>query len=574
MHCVVDVETDSLTPSTIHCIVVKNIDTAEVSVFRESECFTHWPSFSRNISKYIMHNGVSFDAPVLNRLTGTRIRVEDIEDTLLMSEMADPRRNNGHSLEAWGLSLGYPKLEFSDWSSCTDEMVDYCKRDVDLTEKVYRRLEKELKDFSSGSIRMEHLIRYVINMQQKNGFTLDIKKAMNLKASLADAASKLEEEVTNTFYPLPAFVKEVLPKIKAEGTLSKVGLGHLGDDWELAWGPHSVVKFDTFNLSSRQQIVRHLQHRGWKPTTFTEKGSPQIDETVLKGVEIKEAQMIARYLLLQKRISQIKQWIDYYQDDGKVHGKVLTLKAITGRMAHHAPNMAQIPSARSEYGEECRQCWTASGDDRLLVGCDASSLELRAMAHYMGDEKFSHEVVNGDIHTANQKAAGLSTRDQAKTFIYAFIYGAGPAKIGSIVGGSARDGQRLIDQFLANVPALKRLRHHVDIAAKRGQLQGLDGRMLKVQSQHAALNLLIQGAGAVICKQWLLDIIALTRSEGLDAKLVASIHDEYQFDVKKEHAELFGKLTQRAMKQTQKTLGLRCQLDSEYKVGKTWAETH
>ena len=575
MKYAVDIEADSLTPSTIHCIVAKNMDTGSVHVFREGQCFNEWPSFAKqNIKKFVMHNGISFDAPVMNRLTGTRISVNQIEDTLILSQITNPMRDNGHSLDAWGRVLNFPKQEFNDWSRCTDQMVEYCKNDVELTARVYATLQKDLKDFSDESIRMEHTIRFLIDRQEKNGFTLDIQKAISLMNKLSDMAGQIEQEVKQAFYPLPTFIREVEPKVKQDGSYSKVGLKHLGDDWTVCGGSHSVIDFPEFNLASRQQIVKHLQHRGWKPKTFTEKGHAIVDEGVLKDVDIPEAKLIARYLLLQKRVSQIKQWIDHYADDGKVHGRVLTLKTISGRMAHHSPNMAQVPAVYSEFGKECRACWTASSSDRVLVGCDASSLELRGLAHYLKDDKFINEVVNGDIHTANQKAAGLATRDQAKTFIYAFIYGAGAAKIGSVVGGTARDGQRLIDQFLTNVPALKSLRQRVELSAARGYIPGLDGRRLKVRSVHSALNLLIQGAGAVICKQWLVHIMQLIKEEDIDAYLVASIHDEYQFDVKRDQADRFGELTKKAMKMSEKTLKVRCPLDSEYKIGNNWAETH
>jgi DNA polymerase I len=575
MKHVVDIEADSLQPSTIHCIVAKNVETGKVYTFRERECINNWPSFSKqNITSYVMHNGISFDAPALNRLTGTRISVDQIEDTMIMSQITNPMRDNGHSLDAWGQTLGFPKTEFNDWSHCSDEMVKYCINDVELTARVYATLKNELRNFSDESVRMEHTIRFLIDRQQKNGFTLDMPKAMALMSRLSDMAGEIELQVQEAFYPLPTFIKEVSPKIKKDGSMSKVGLSHLGDDWPCASGEHSVVDFPQFNLASRQQIVRHLQHRGWKPTKFTEKGHAIVDEGVLKHVDIPEAQLIARYLLLQKRVSQIKQWIDYYDDDGRVHGRVLTLKAVSGRMAHHAPNMAQVPASYSEFGKECRECWIASAPDRVLVGCDASSLELRGLAHYLNDKAFINEVVNGDIHTANQNAAGLETRDQAKTFIYAFIYGAGAAKIGSVVGGTAKDGQRLIDQFLSNVPALKTLRQRVEQAAQRGYVPGLDGRRLKVRSAHSALNLLIQGAGAVICKQWLIQIVKMAKQEKLDANLVASIHDEYQFDVKREHAERFGEITKKAMKETEKILKVCCPLDSEYKIGRNWSETH
>jgi DNA polymerase I-like protein with 3'-5' exonuclease and polymerase domains len=192
----------------------------------------------------------------------------------------------------------------------------------------------------------------------------------------------------------------------------------------------------------------------------------------------------------------------------------------------------------------------------------------------MNDPAYIKEVVDGDIHTVNQKAAGLETRDQAKTFIYAFIYGAGPAKIGLISGGDAKEGQKLIDSFLHNIPALKTLRSRVDKAAQRGYLVGLDKRKLFIRNKHAATNLLLQGAGAIICKQWLVEIEKLIRQHKLDVKLVASVHDEYQFECNKLQAKQFGDLTKQAMKETERVLHLKCPLDSEYKIGGDWSQTH
>jgi DNA polymerase I-like protein with 3'-5' exonuclease and polymerase domains len=288
-----------------------------------------------------------------------------------------------------------------------------------------------------------------------------------------------------------------------------------------------------------------------------------------------EAKMFSRYLLLQKRVSQIKSWIESCQDDGKVHGRVMTLKTITGRMAHNSPNLAQVPAIYSPYGKECRECWTVSDPSNYtLVGTDASGLELRCLAHYMNDSNFTNELLNGDIHTANMNMAGLTDRDQAKTFIYAFLYGAGPAKIGKVVGGDAKQGQILVNRFLTNMPALKSLRNKVQEAGEQGYIKGLDGRVFQVRSPHSALNTLLQGAGAIVCKQWLVSMISMIRDSGIDAKLVASIHDEYQFEVKSTDVFKFGQITKEAMTKTQKELDVHCQLDSEWKQGLTWAETH
>ena len=278
---------------------------------------------------------------------------------------------------------------------------------------------------------------------------------------------------------------------------------------------------------------------GWKPKKHTDKGNVIVNEEVLDGINLPEAKKISRYLLLQKRIAQIKSWIEACDDkDNRVHGKVLTLKTVTGRMAHHSPNMAQIPAVRSPYGKECRECWTVENPyTHSIVGTDASGLELRCLAHLMNDANFTDEVLTGDIHTANMKMAGLTDRDQAKTFIYAFMYGAGASKIGKIVGKGSKEGQQLIDRFLSNMPALKRVRDGVTKAGMRGKIKGIDGRLLHVRSPHASLNTLLQGAGAVVCKLWLVNMNKRIQSTGVDAKLVASIHDEYQYEVAKKDVQ-------------------------------------
>ena len=196
------------------------------------------------------------------------------------------------------------------------------------------------------------------------------------------------------------------------------------------------------------------------------------------------------------------------------------------------------------------------------------------LAHYMGDKEYTNEILNGDIHTANQTAAGLSERSQAKTFIYAFLYGAGDAKIGSIVGGSAKDGRALKQRFLGNTPALEHLRDRVTRACSRGYLIGLDGRKLWVRSEHSALNTLLQASGAVVMKKALVLLDDAAKELGFDYKFLGNIHDEIQTEVDEQQAEDFGKLAVSCIVQAGQQFGLRCPLDGEYKIGDNWSETH
>ena len=544
MRAVVDIEADSLNPTKVHCVVAKDVDTGKVYPFPPNllHGFRDW---SLGVKQFIMHNGISFDAPVLNRLLGTNIKPHQIVDTLILSQLLNPIRDNGHSLEAWGNRLAMPKGDVDTFEVYTPDMLEYCKQDVNITHKLFEVLQKEGRGFSKSSVYLEHQVRLIIDQQEKNGFYLDMQKAMSLYNKLRDEANELEKWAVTNFDPTVVELK-------------------------------TKTKYIPFNIGSRQQIAERLMELGWKPKQHTDKGNIIINEAVLDTIELPEAKKFSRFFLLQKRIAQIKSWIEACDDtDGRVHGRVMTLKTITGRMSHHSPNMAQIPAVRSPYGKECRDCWTVNNPyTHSIVGTDASGLELRCLAHLMNDATFTDILLTGDIHTHNMQMAGLTNRDQAKTFIYAFMYGAGASKIGQIVGAGAKEGQQLINKFLSSMPALKRVRDSVTKAANKGMIKGIDGRLLHIRSPHSALNTLIQGAGAVVCKVWLINMIKRIRRTGVDAKLVASIHDEYQFEVLNKDVKRFGQLTKDAMKDTEKQLHMKCPLDNEWKVGRTWAQTH
>ena len=543
MRAIVDIETDSLDATKVHCIVAKDVDSGRVYPF-PPDMIHGFRDWSRGVKQFIMHNGLSFDAPVCNRLLGTNIKPSQIVDTLVLSQLFNPIRE-GHSLKAWGDRLGFPKGDVETFEVYTPDMLEYCKQDVNITHKLFQILQSEGKGFSRSSIRLEHNVRVIIDQQEKNGFAMDMRKAMGLYNKLKDEANGLEKWAVTTFDPTVVELK-------------------------------TKTKYIPFNIGSRQQIASRLIELGWKPKQHTDKGNIIINEAVLDKIDMPEAKKFSRFFLLQKRIAQIKSWIEACDDrDGRVHGRVMTLKTITGRMSHHSPNMAQIPAVRSPYGKECRDCWTVDNPyTHSIVGTDASGLELRCLAHLMNDTTFTDILLTGDIHTHNMQMAGLTDRDQAKTFIYAFMYGAGASKIGQIVGAGAKEGQILINKFLNSMPALKRVRDSVTKAASKKLIRGIDGRLLHIRSPHSALNTLIQGAGAIVCKLWLINMIKRINRTGVDAKLVASIHDEYQFEVLNKDINKFGQITKDAMKDTEKQLQMKCPLDSEWKVGKTWAETH
>lgn len=433
----------------------------------------------------------------------------------------------------------------------------YCRRDVEVTEKLFHALEAQLvaKKFSKESVELEHKVAAIIAKQEQNGFKLDTIYATSLLATIKGKLDSLYEEM-----------QERWPPIVVERISEKTGK-RLQD---------GVV---VFNPGSRKQIGEKLIELGWKPEKRTETGQPMVDEGVLSKIAIPEAKPIIEYLMLQKRVAQITSWLEAVGPDGRVHGKVVTNGAVTGRMTHSSPNMAQVPNAGSIYGPECRECWTVE-DGNVLVGADASGLELRMLAHYMKDEKYVRTVCEGsskdgtDVHTVNQRAANLPTRDAAKTFIYAFLYGAGDSKIGSIVGGNARVGGKLKADFLAKTPALAKLIAKVKDVAATGAVPGLDGRKVWVRSEHAALNSLLQSAGAIVMKQALVLFHNKAFVNKWPIKLVANVHDEFQLETSEKYATIVGEAMVQSIVEAGEHFNLRCPLAGEYKIGRNWRETH
>lgn len=559
-----DIETDGLNPTRIWCACVSGDMFYDADALRDR---------LGNPQRIVMHNGLGFDVPVLERLWGIDFTGHEIVDTLVLSRLYNPSLEGGHSLRAWGERLGFPKGDHEDWTKLSDEMVSYCKQDVEVTEKLYLRLTEELSPFGTDSIILEHEVQKAIVEQQQNGWMLDERKSMHLLSELTERRREIEDEVRQRFIPLPVPGREVVPKVTKTGARAKTGLKAFGDSYRDVGGTFTQVTFPEFNLGSRKQIGTYLQRFGWKPLELTPSGQPKVDETILRQVNIPEAQLIADYLLVQKRIAQVESWVDAVESDGRVHGRVNAIGAITGRMTHNSPNMAQVPAVYSQYGKECREVWRVE-EGHSLVGVDAAGLELRMLAHYMGDPEYTEQILTGDIHTHNQEAAGLAKRDQAKTFIYAFLYGAGDATIGAIVGGGAKAGSALKEKFLSSLPALDSLRERVERAVGRGYLRGLDGRRVWVRSSHAGLNTLLQSAGAIVMKRALAIFRQYSEKWGLEYKLLGSIHDEYQLEAPTAYADQVGYLMVECIKAAGLYYKMRCPLDGEYKIGLNWAETH
>ena len=564
MRIALDIETN-MAHDVIHLCVTQDIDTQEVRTWNNP---TGLWDYLKDATLIAAHNGISFDFPILNKLWKTKIGLKQAYDTLVVSRLIEPTRENGHSLDAWGQTLGVKKLDYkATWQwmmnrredydgECFDKPIDsllefYCKRDVGVLVFLYVHLTASIdsKGFSLDSVALEHQVAAIINKQEKNGFKLDTIHATCLLAELKGKMSAINDRMQETWppYEQERFSEKTGKQLKSE-----------------------II---TFNPASRQQVAEKLIGLGWKPTKKTEKGSVIVDESTLQGLKWPEAQMIAEYFMLQKRIAQIESWFSFLGEDGRVHGRVITNGAITGRATHSSPNMGQIPNSSSPYGKECRQCWTVE-EGMVQVGIDLSGIELRCFAHYLNDDEYTKEVVYGDVHTRNQKAFGVDSRNDAKTVLYAALYGASPAKIGTIIGANAKRGQTIIDNFERSVPAYAKLKNKVATYAAKGWLPGLDGRKLWVRSEHSALNTLLQSAGAIISKQWIVCSNRKLVEAKIPFKFIAWVHDEIQIETEPQYAEQVGLLVVESAKEAGEILKFRCPVGAEWKSGKNWYDCH
>ena len=464
----------------IHCLVINH--SGETQVYTGD-------NVKRGLQHLAMqdlivgHNCIAFDIPAIQKLYPEWKPGGLVRDSMIMARLAwsnqrerdfaiddFPKRLIGsHSLEAWGIRLGERKGSYEgDWDEVNEDLIKYCVQDTRVTRKLYLAAEKRLGDCEAVTI--EHEFGEILSQQERHGFSFNLEAASALYADLSGQRAKLKKELSTLYPPQIQYMKTPEYWLSEDGKKFRTKkLARESGYITLTRGPRRTKEV-SFNPDSRLQISRFLMEKfNWKPELFTPSGQPQVDETILKSLNLEEADKLVTYLTLSKRIGQLAEgneaWLKL-EKNSRLHGRVNGNGTVTGRCTHSRPNMSTVPAVSAPWGKECRALFQA-GSGKQLVGVDASGLELRCLAHYLAKYdkgEYADIIINGDIHTANQRAAGLESRDQAKTLIYALIYGAGPQRIGAIIGGGRREGKHLADRFLARIPAFKRLKN--DVVAK------------------------------------------------------------------------------------------------------------
>ena len=594
-----DLESDGLydDATQVYCIVCHDIVLNKIYRYGPED-ITKALEHLLSADVLIGHNIMFYDIPLLSKLHNIIFNCKVI-DTLVCTRLiwpketlleldysamrhVPPRLKGSASLKAWGYRLADNKIDFKDFSHYTEEMLEYCVQDVNVTNKLLLHIIKQ--NYPQPSLSIEHEFAYYINKQIRAGVPFDIDAALDLVDVLRTKQKRLEGELKEIFPPIK-YSEWFTPKV------NNASRGYIKDV------PFEKIRYENFNPGSRQQIVERLQRKyGWTPKRTTDKGNPVLDDDVLEQLPFPEAKQLAEYMLVKKRLGQLADgkgaWLKMVNNEsGRMHGNVITNGCITARCAHKSPNLGQVVASYSPYGKECRSLFHAPYDwDQL--GIDAKGLEIRTLAGYLAlwdDGEYASLVVNPevDIHTYNQEKFDVPTRDIAKRLLYAMLYGCGAAKAGTIIDPKEKNEEKLrvlgrnaIDGFLEGVPALRKLKDQVEeTIATRGYLIGLDKRSLYCRSAFKGLNVLLQSAGAIIMKQVVINVNRnikenLDLEYGQDWFQMLMIHDEIQIACNPKHTAAINEEALNAFPEAQQFFGFKCKIEGDSKVGSNWADTH
>lgn len=565
--CILDIEGNALSEvyvekkgkavkecTKIWCVATKDLNDSKPRLWKFDQLDT-LVTYLQKFDVLVGHNIYGYDLPVLSRLLGVQ-HPRCVVDTLVVSRLMFPDRNDhllgGNSLDNWGKFLKYPKLSYTGgWDQYSDDMGKYCLNDVLLGEIIYK-YQLPFILTNKQLVKFEHNITNILSKQIENGFGYNSEGGELLYRTLLLEKLDIEDNMRSTF------PDKVLERVSTKT------------------GKKLKNKIEVFNPGSRLQIASRLHDKyGWVAPE-TEKGNPKVDEEVLSDLKFEEATILIKYFDITKLISQLEDWNlrASISRDGRIHGGINAQGAATGRCTHNQPNIAQVSG-----DNRVRSLWYPAKSGYVQVGADLKGLELRMLAHYMSkydSGSYANILVDGDIHIHNQKAAGLLSRDLAKSFIYAYLYGASNPKLGKVLNCTVTNADKLRKRFQKEIPALGKVQDEVRFQFLKDKTVVLpDGRSIPVRKEYSALNTLLQGAGAVVSKLWMVKANDnLYKLYGDSVFQMAYIHDELQYAVPKDLADSVGNILKLSAIEAGKELQLNIQIDADYTVGNSWSETH
>jgi DNA polymerase I-like protein with 3'-5' exonuclease and polymerase domains len=615
MKLVIDIEANELYHKVTDIFIIStlNIDTGETISYSDHD--PTLPSlddafeYLTTAEQLIGHNIVRYDLPVIEKVLGWTFSLDKCYDTMIMSKLNwFPRKTTygRHSLKAWGNFLGTHKGEFNEFGKYSTEMKEYCEQDLQVTYQVYQVLEKERKSITRASahrkvtydtaIKLEHEISYWSAKQISNGWKVDKEGLWSLIEKIGEEIYEIEERVEPKLGDMEILIDKEpkTPRYTKNGNYTQATARMLSE-WKGDYVDISDAHKETppikpgeefqrkqtvkARLGNQEHLKEFLYKIGWTPDDWNWKKvggefvkvSPKLTTKSLTalgdiGVDID------MYFTLRARKSILEGWLDAIDErDDRLYGDVVDLGAASGRQTHKI--IANIPSPKAKYGKEIRELMK-SEPEKTLISADGASYQARIMAHFVGDEEFTQEILAGDIHQKNADAIGCS-RDKAKPFFFAWAFGAGGAKLGRILGVSAKEGAEAKDKFLARWPQLADLTAKVQGAAERGYIKAIDGRRLYAPEAYKAFNYLIQGTEAILMKATVVKINEQFQQDNIKANQLLFYHDECTWELEDpgqvKEAE---SIIKHWFEEAPKLYGVTIMEAGDIKSGNTYMEVH
>jgi DNA polymerase I-like protein with 3'-5' exonuclease and polymerase domains len=615
---VFDIETNGFMPEVnkIWMLVLVNPDTGEVKEYVSKDGNPDHYELQNGLEELhtadviIGHNIIGYDNVVLKHLCGWVPKPhQQAVDTWVMSQCNQYKRDHKHGLEGWGSKLGYPKLSFDKFDEYSDEMLTYCIRDVELNVKVYKVLVEE----AGKLIAKNPLYKQGLNVEfefakiesdiRQKGWMFDMSSAQTLLTEINNKLNAIE----NVLEPRIGMrciktdgkdeFKE--PAWRKDGCYTVATVKHFnlpqesGRTTRPIEGPYCRISFEQGKVGSIEVVKDWLYSIGWVPDEwnvekingkFVNK-SPKITESSLERLGA-DAMLVSEYYTIRSRKGILEGWIEAVKTspDNRLHGRMWTIGTPTFRCRHEL--VANLPSVDSVYGKEMRSLLVCE-PGTVIVGADSAGNQMRGLCHYIGNDDFTNEVINGDVHTKNANIlSGVyeTPRKTAKPWLYAYLFGGGDAKLGLILTGksNANIGKQSKALYESSIPGLKELKDSLGalfdntsnaFGKDNAFIRGLDGRLVFVSSKHQVLNYLLQTAEGITCKAaivWLRDEL---NKRGIKHYFALHYHDELAVVVKEEYAEEVAQLSIQAFTEAPKAFGVMC-MGGDAHVGTNYAEVH
>ena len=610
MRIVWDIETDGLLDevTTVWCLVAKNIDTGTIYKFSDHD--PQLPSmedalrFLERADIHVGHNLIGYDCAVIKKLYGLNLYGAKIYDTLIMSQVLSYKRKHKHGLKGWGEYLENSKIEYHDWTHYNQEMLRYCVQDVQLNEDIFIHLVDEFTKLAEKrplirkGMKIEHDAAIFNALVRERGWRFDTVKAHENLERMNNRMKEIEAAIEPRLGERKVFIDKEpkTPKFVKNGNYNSHTCRWLSEYYNMRVNPEDThihpagkefqrFKMEQITLGSIDLVKEWLLANGWKPDEYQKRKvgfewvttGPKLTSTSLKKMG-ETGEMIDEYYTLRNRASVITGWLDQVRDE-RLHGNMWTIGTPTFRCRHEV--IVNLPAVTASWGKELRELFIAD-EGYVVVGADSSGNQLRGLCHYVGNDGFTNEVIYGDQHQRNADALGCS-RPIAKSYLYAYLFGAGDAKLGQVLTGksNASVGSKSREDFAKSIKGLAQLKEKLARAWKAthyshgdGWFPALDGRPVFCPAEHQTLNYLLQSAEGITCKAALSYAMEKINEEKLRAEPRLFYHDEVAYVSHPEDADRVGEILQEAFREAPKWFNVECMDGGDYVKGQSYADVH